>query len=244
MGARTIPATVLTGTDGSLAMGRANARLLLAGGDRPRMAGLASDLSALGYECVEEVIHNELEAGDGWAAVIVDLRSWANEALLWCQRGRKEGWLGATPLVPVIETSQLETLPTGEGLFDDFIEHPYSVAGLNARLRMVRWRSRRNLPDALVARDLVVEPESYRATLRGSPIELTYMEFELLKFLMSNVGRVFTRETLLSRVWGYEYYGGVRTVDVHIRRLRAKLGEDHARFIETVRGVGYRFSNE
>jgi DNA-binding response OmpR family regulator len=92
-------------------------------------------------------------------------------------------------------------------------------------------------------RDLVVEPESYRATLRGTPIELTYMEFELLKFLMSHPGRVFTRETLLSRVWGYEYYGGVRTVDVHIRRLRAKLGEDHARFIETVRGVGYRFSH-
>ena len=208
------------------------------------MAGLASDLATLGYECVEEVIHSDLEVVDGWAAVIVDLRSWATEALRWCQRGRKEGWLGAAPVVPVIETARLEALPSGDGMFDDFIEHPYSMAGLNARLHLVQWRSRRDLPDALVARDLVVEPESYRATMRGAPIELTYMEFELLKFLMSNAGRVFTRETLLSRVWGYEYYGGVRTVDVHIRRLRAKLGEDHARFIETVRGVGYRFSNE
>ena len=244
MGAGTIPATVLTGTDASAIAARRATRLLLAGGDRPRMAGLAADLTSLGYECVEEVIHSKLEVGTGWAAVIVDLRAWATEALLWCQRGRKEGWLGAAPLVPVIETSQLEALPTGDGMFDDFIEHPYSVAALNARLRLVQWRSRRALPDALLARDLVVEPESYRATMRGAPIELTYREFELLKFLMSNVGRVFTRETLLSRVWGYEYFGGVRTVDVHIRRLRAKLGEDHARLIETVRGVGYRFSNE
>ena len=208
------------------------------------MAGLASDLSVLGYECVQEVIRSDLEAAEGWAAVIVDLRSWSSEALVWCQRGRKEGWLGTAPLVPVLETSQLDSLPHFDGIFDDFIEHPYSIGGLGARLRLVQWRSRRDLPDALVARDLVVEPDSYRATLRGVPIELTYMEFELLKFLMSNPGRVFTRETLLSRVWGYEYYGGVRTVDVHIRRLRAKLGEDHARFIETVRGVGYRFSNE
>ena len=76
---------------------------------------------------------------------------------------------------------------------------------------------------------------------RGSPLDLTYMEYELLKFLATNPGKVFTREILLSRVWGYEYYGGARTVDVHIRRLRAKLGEEHAALIQTVRSVGYRF---
>jgi len=146
-------------------------------------------------------------------------------------------------VVPVIETGQLPEVHFNDGVFDDFIEDPYTLSGLAARLRLVRWRFQREAPDALTVRDLVVEPDSYRATLRGTPIELTYMEFELLKFLMSHPGRVFTRETLLSRVWGYEYYGGVRTVDVHIRRLRAKLGEDHARFIETVRGVGYRFSH-
>ena len=73
------------------------------------------------------------------------------------------------------------------------------------------------------------------------PLDLTYMEYELLKFLAGHPGKVFTRETLLSRVWGYEYYGGARTVDVHIRRLRAKLGEEHANLIQTVRSVGYRF---
>ena len=77
--------------------------------------------------------------------------------------------------------------------------------------------------------------ETYQAAIDGRPLDLTYMEYELLKFLASHPGKVFTRETLLSRVWGYEYYGGARTVDVHIRRLRAKLGEEHANLIQTVR---------
>ena len=77
--------------------------------------------------------------------------------------------------------------------------------------------------------------------MSGKVLDLTYMEYELLRFLAARPGKVFTRETLLSRVWGYEYYGGARTVDVHIRRLRAKLGEEHAHLIQTVRSVGYRF---
>jgi len=88
---------------------------------------------------------------------------------------------------------------------------------------------------------LALNLETYQAAVNGSPLDLTYMEYELLKFLASHPGKVFTRETLLSRVWGYDYYGGARTVDVHIRRLRAKLGEEHAGLIHTVRSVGYRF---
>ena len=83
--------------------------------------------------------------------------------------------------------------------------------------------------------------ETYQAALGGRPLDLTYMEYELLKFFATHPGKVFTREQLLSRVWGYEYYGGARTVDVHVRRLRAKLGEEHASLIQTVRSVGYRF---
>ena len=77
--------------------------------------------------------------------------------------------------------------------------------------------------------------------MAGRVLDLTYMEYELLRFLAAHPAKVFTRETLLSRVWGYEYYGGARTVDVHVRRLRAKLGEEHAHLIQTVRSVGYRF---
>ena len=83
--------------------------------------------------------------------------------------------------------------------------------------------------------------ETYQATFEGRPLDLTYMEYELLKYFAHNPGRVYSREVLLSEVWGYEYFGGARTVDVHVRRLRAKLGEEHAHLIETVRSVGYRF---
>jgi len=88
---------------------------------------------------------------------------------------------------------------------------------------------------------LVLNLETYQAAVAGRVLDLTYMEYELLRFLAGHPAKVFTRETLLSRVWGYEYYGGARTVDVHIRRLRAKLGEEHAHLIQTVRSVGYRF---
>ena len=90
--------------------------------------------------------------------------------------------------------------------------------------------------------DLVLNLETYQAALGHRPLDLTYMEYELLKLLMSHPGRVFTREAILARVWRYDYFGGLRTVDVHVRRLRAKLGQDHAGLIETVRGVGYRFA--
>ncbi|NDE60473.1 MAG: winged helix family transcriptional regulator, partial [Acidimicrobiia bacterium] len=96
-------------------------------------------------------------------------------------------------------------------------------------------------PDTVDYGGLVLNLETYQASIDGHPLDLTYMEYELLKFLTQNPGKVFTREILLSRVWGYDYYGGARTVDVHIRRLRAKLGEEHANLIQTVRSVGYRF---
>ena len=89
--------------------------------------------------------------------------------------------------------------------------------------------------------DLSLNLETYQAVIEGKPLDLTYMEYELLKFLAAHPGKVFTRETLLNRVWGYDYYGGARTVDVHVRRLRAKLGEEHANLIQTIRSVGYSF---
>lgn len=232
MGTGPLPTAVLTPTR--------RPQLVVAGADPARSGGLVQDLAALGYDCRAEAINEEPEIAEEVQVVILDLRSWVAEGVSWAQRGRKEGWL-PHPVVPVLESAQLPEI--GPELFEDFIEDPYTLAGLGARLRLIRWRSQRIEPDVLAVKDLVVEPESYRATLNGTPLELTFMEFELLKFLMSHPGRVFTREALLSRVWGYEYFGGVRTVDVHIRRLRAKLGDDHARFIETVRGVGYRFSS-
>ena len=118
---------------------------------------------------------------------------------------------------------------------------PFHPSELEARLRHVFARRGDAKPEMVEYSGLALNLETYQAIIAGRPLDLTYMEYELLKFLAQNPGKVFTREVLLSRVWGYEYYGGARTVDVHIRRLRAKLGEEHANLIQTVRSVGYRF---
>jgi DNA-binding response OmpR family regulator len=97
-------------------------------------------------------------------------------------------------------------------------------------------------PDEIVrVGSLELNLATYQVTIDAEPVDFTYMEYELLKFLVTHPGRVFTRESLLSRVWGYDYFGGARTVDVHVRRVRAKLGLEHAARIKTVRSVGYRF---
>ena len=92
--------------------------------------------------------------------------------------------------------------------------------------------------------DLSVDEATYSAKLKGRVLDLTFKEFELLKYLAQHPGRVFTRAQLLQEVWGYDYFGGTRTVDVHVRRLRAKLGPEHESLIGTVRNVGYRFVPE
>ncbi|HEY2792677.1 MAG TPA: winged helix-turn-helix domain-containing protein, partial [Micromonosporaceae bacterium] len=91
------------------------------------------------------------------------------------------------------------------------------------------------------AGELTIDHDTYAARLKGRPLDLTYKEFELLKFLAQHPGRVFTRDQLLREVWGYDYFGGTRTVDVHVRRLRAKLGSEYESMIGTVRQVGYKF---
>jgi DNA-binding response OmpR family regulator len=114
-------------------------------------------------------------------------------------------------------------------------------AEVHARLRLLTARTGTTKNAGVVTLgDLTVEEETYTARLRGRPLELTYKEFELLKFLAQHPGRVFTREQLVTEVWGYDFFGGTRTVDVHVRRLRAKLGPEHEALIGTVRNVGYK----
>ncbi len=126
---------------------------------------------------------------------------------------------------------------------DDFIVLPSSVHELLARLRLHLWRTHRIAGDDIVtAGDLVIDQANYSVSIDGRTLELTFKEYELLRFLVTHRGRVFTREALLNQVWGYDYYGGTRTVDVHIRRIRAKLGPEHEDLVETIRNVGYRFN--
>jgi two-component system alkaline phosphatase synthesis response regulator PhoP len=125
---------------------------------------------------------------------------------------------------------------------DDFVAYPTTAEELIARVRRaVRRRDGEDDPNVLRRGDLTIDHGSYKVYIGSQPVELTYKEYELLRFLALNEGKVCTRETLLSRVWGYDFYGGARTVDVHIRRLRSKIEDRHHTLIETVRNVGYRF---
>jgi DNA-binding response OmpR family regulator len=142
------------------------------------------------------------------------------------------------PVVLVVAPEHLALLESS-GVEADFVVTPIDPVEL--RIRLHRLTTEDETDELLRFKDLELNPLNYQATLAGEPIDLTYMEYELLRFLVENPVRVWSREQLLSKVWGYEYYGGARTVDVHVRRLRAKLGEERASWITTVRSVGYRW---
>ena len=146
------------------------------------------------------------------------------------------------PVIAVMGPEELGAYESGTPA-DDFLMWPALPEELGARLRMVIRRRRGVEPEHILRfGDLMIDLANYRVTIAGRHVELTFKEYELLRFLASNRDRVFSREALLNRVWGYDYYGGARTVDVHIRRLRAKIEDGHHTFIETIRNVGYRFS--
>ncbi|MGZ4523091.1 MAG: winged helix-turn-helix transcriptional regulator [Mycobacteriaceae bacterium] len=147
------------------------------------------------------------------------------------------------PVVAVLTEGGLVAVNPEWGL-DDVLLSGTGPAELDARLRLsVGRRIRVNADDAsglVTLGELVIDEDTYSARLRGKPLDLTYKEFELLKYLAQHAGRVFTRAQLLHEVWGYDFFGGTRTVDVHVRRLRAKLGADQEALIGTVRNVGYK----
>ncbi len=144
------------------------------------------------------------------------------------------------PVVVVMSEGGLAALKVTWG-FDDWLLPHASPAEIETRLRLARESVAAQRPQrAANVGDLVVDEDSYQVRLRGQPLDLTFKEFELLKALANAPGRVFTRELLLQDVWGYDYFGGSRTVDVHVRRLRAKLGPEYEQMIQTVRGVGYK----
>lgn len=146
-----------------------------------------------------------------------------------------------TPLLLVVTEGGM-TAVSGDWGIDDVLLDDAGPAETDARIRLAIARSESAAePGRVQASGVTIDEQSYSAKLRGTPLDLTYKEFQLLHFLAMHPARVFTREQLLSEVWGYDYFGGTRTVDVHVRRLRAKLG-DQEQIIGTVRNVGYRFN--
>jgi len=151
------------------------------------------------------------------------------------------GWsTSLPPLLAVLSEGTVSIFRFESGV-DDFLFDRSSSSEISARFALAARRvGVGEQAPLLKVGDLVVNPDNYQVHLRNRPLDLTYKEFELLKFLAQRAGRVCDRGLLLQEVWGYDYFGGTRTVDVHVRRLRAKLGPEHETLIETIRNVGYR----
>ena len=181
----------------------------------------------------------QLVSAPEYDIVIVDGRLDLVGAKSLCRLLRATGQ--DAPLLLVVTEGGMSAL-SGDWGIDDVLLATAGPAETDARVRLaLARRDEVAEPTRVQASGVTIDEQSYSAKLRGRPLDLTYKEFQLLHFLATHPSRVFTREQLLSEVWGYDYFGGTRTVDVHVRRLRAKLG-DQEQIIGTVRNVGYRFN--
>ena len=178
-----------------------------------------------------------------------DRPAWSSRLrAIWTRRGtcssRRPGLRGRRWCSSLATSNCPASTPTWP--VDDFVVLPTAADELALRLRRAIWRKtgRRQRQRRCASGELMLDLANYKVFVAEQPVNLTFKEFELLRFLMTNRGKVFTREALLNRVWGYEYFGGARTVDVHIRRLRSKIETGSTIYIETVRNVGYRFPME
>ena len=200
---------------------------------------LIAALRAGGHEW--EPVDDAAALGDDdavdWSLLIVDLGDDPTPGLAVARRVKLNS---SIPVLAVANRSGVGEL--GDAVCDDFVLAPLDPAELRLRINRLAIVPDTTTSDEVVSfKDLMLNLATYQAHIAGAPIDLTYMEYELLRFFVTNPGRVWSREQLLSRVWGYDYFGGARTVDVHVRRLRSKLGEERASWIGTVRSVGYRF---
>ena len=214
--------------------------LLLTGDPHPESVLPALALLPHTVRAAPSEVSSLLEAGSADVAV-VDARTDLAAARGLC---RLLGTTGTSvPVVAVVNEGGLVAINIDWGL-DDILLPGTGPAEIDARLRLLIGR-RGNMADQesvgkITLGELVIDEGTYTARLRGRPLDLTYKEFELLKYLAQHAGRVFTRAQLLHEVWGYDFFGGTRTVDVHVRRLRAKLGPEYEALIGTVRNVGYK----
>ena len=181
----------------------------------------------------------ELAAAPRHELTVLDCRKDLLQAKSLARILQAAGW--QVPLMLWVEESALAAVSSEWGL-RDFLLSTASIAEIDVRIKLALG-SQGQSPTIKNSTGLVIDEVSYTAKIKGRTLDLTFKEFELLRHLNDNPGRVFSREQLLSEVWGYDYFGGTRTVDVHVRRLRAKLGE-HESLIGTVRNVGYRLNPE
>jgi two-component system alkaline phosphatase synthesis response regulator PhoP len=211
-----------------------------------RLTGLGESLERCGFACSFVSYNNGLKESITRQApdlLLVEMDGNLPNSGTWglIQRLRQKRHL---PVMALIPGDILDSID-GQLDADDFIISPYNIGELNLRAKRLLYKSRSLDSDELIKCDsLVIDLAKCEVTIEGKTIELTFKEYELLKLLASHRGRVYTREALLNKIWGYDYYGGDRTVDVHVRRLRSKIEDSKQNFIETVRNIGYRFRKE
>ncbi len=219
-------------------------RVLFISDDQRGKRALTSDLREQGYSVVQATSADAMreDFSPGHVELIVaDLERCATEDEALCRALRRDRPFKELPLVLLVPEERLGQIDFKVGV-DDYLTLPVSPKRLTERIRFLVWKLQRAEPANGFSRGkLVVDFDRYEVHVNGDPVDLTYKEFELLRFLATHPGRVFTREVLLDKVWGYDYYGGTRTVDVHVRRLRAKIETGGATYLETVRNVGYKF---
>ena len=205
---------------------------------------LKTDLAQTGLDCVIVPDSNEVDGQIGRQSpdlLLLDADEATIDSPIWelVQKTRQERHI---PIVALLPRERLNDFHLDSGI-DDFVVKPWEAIEVIARIgRILRQKGNIDSQDIIRCGDLVIDSAKCEVSLDGKPIILTFKEYQLLKFLASNKGKVFTREALLNKVWGWDYYGGDRTVDVHIRRLRSKIEDMNHSFIETIRNIGYRFA--
>ena len=209
-------------------------------GDETALAGYASALEAQALSVSQRLPGESEPVPDNIDAVVLHLPSLTENthARELIEKAEVEDGPGLVLIAGPEHVAAFDPLRD----VDEFILEGATADELTARVRRVLWRlQRHDSSSVLKCGELVMDLANYTVYIAGRPVELTFKEYELLRFLAVNRDRVFGREALLNNVWGYDFYGGARTVDVHIRRLRSKIEDRHTSFIETVRNVGYRF---
>ena len=222
-------------------------RILLIANEPAKARELGSSLTQAGFAC--SVINGgkdmvEKVKKQTFDVVLVDIdglltSSWAKSTLGQLREKKSDKHL---PIIALMPGEMLNGIDSNLEI-DDFVARPFDLSELVARIKRILNRTNNiDNQDLIRCGDLMIDLAKCEVSVNGRLTILTFKEYELLKFLMSNRGKVFTREALLNQVWGYDYYGGDRTVDVHIRRLRSKIEDATHTFIETVRNIGYKLS--
>jgi len=208
-----------------------------------RVRDLSAGLSRMGFSCTACIYADDViqqDARQSFHAVLIDISSISthgDSAWKWFRKLKLRRLL---PVIALVSSSTLH-LVLEQG-FEDFVIKPWNLDELSTRIRRAIAETTKPDRDMVIkVGDLIIDPMRCEVELAGRLLALTFKEYELLKLLATNEGKVFTRESLLNEIWGYDYYGGDRTVDVHIRRLRSKIEDSVHSFIETVRNIGYKF---